>query len=678
MGEKLHLTLGTAGHIDHGKSALVHALTGTDPDRLLEEKRRGITIEIGFAELLLPDETSLSIVDVPGHEHFIKQMISGATGIDMALLCIAADDGVMPQTEEHLAILQLLGVESCVVVLTKADLVDEDWLAFVAEEVEHRLAETPFHKAPLLAISSRTGAGLPELKEAIAVMARQHSKRNRGAVFRLPIDRAFSIKGSGTVVTGTLWSGSVTEGDEVSILPSGKRTRVRGVQIHDQAQDVAYAGNRVALNLNAVSVDQAKPGSFLVAPDSIIPTDRFDASFLYLDMQKKGKPLESGKKIRLAHGTREVFGRLLLIREQGQEDGSRAKEPLSSAAPLSAAPLSAASLSENHPSQLLPGERAWVQIRLDEPLAVARNDRFIVRSRSPQTLLGGGTILFAHPRRRTILSKGEEAFLSALESLDDDLIITTAVALRTMPFTAPELSQSLEIALDTTCEQLTSLVAQGVVSVMSKAPGMDWFILTSILKKFLQKLESLLLTFHSKNPELSGITKQALKQHFPVSMSTSAFDALLHVAEQKALLVESKGIISHPNSRSRISGIDEQTTEMLLSLLEKASVAPPTIATLIAESKIDTSVARRVLASLESLGKVERISRDYYYDKQVYDDLVQQVTSYLKENGQASAAELKTVMGVSRKYAIPLLEHFDSCRITKRKDDLRVLISNEV
>ncbi|MCL2529165.1 MAG: selenocysteine-specific translation elongation factor [Coriobacteriia bacterium] len=660
MSEKLHLTLGTAGHIDHGKSALVYALTGTDPDRLLEEKRRGITIEIGFAELHLPDETTLSIVDVPGHEHFIKQMISGATGIDLALLCIAADDGIMPQTEEHLAILQLLGVESCIVALTKTDLADEDWLAFVSEEIRQRLAETPFSKAPILATSSKTGAGLPELKGAIAHMASMHRKRSRGAVFRLPVDRAFSIKGSGTVVTGTLWSGSVAAGDEVLILPGNRRARVREVQIHDQPQDVAFAGNRVALNLNAVSVDQVKPGSFLVAPDSIESTDRFDASFHFLDVLGKAKPLESGLQIRVAHGTREVFGRLLMMTHGDGESDSFSKKMSHFPRP--------------HESQdLLPGEKAWVQIRLDEPLAVARNDRFIVRLRSPQILLGGGSILFAHPRRRTVLSKDEAVFLSALESADEAQIIASAVALRTLPFTAPELSRALEIDLNTTSDALASLISQGAVSKLGAAQGVDWYIHAPLLKRFLQKLETLLLTFHSDNPELAGMAKRALMQQFPTALDAGAFDALLNTAEQKGLLIESKGVVSHPNSRSRISGIDEQASNTLLSLLERAQAAPPAVTELIAESKLDTNVARRALASLEAEGKVERVSKDFYYDKQAYNTLVTQVRDFLTARGSASAAELKEVMGVSRKHAIPLLEHFDACRLTKRKEDLRVL-----
>ena len=299
------LVLGTAGHIDHGKSSLVLALTGTDPDRLAEEKQRGITIELGFARLALPDGTVLGVVDVPGHERFVRQMIAGSTGIDLALLCIAADDGIMPQTEEHLAVLELLGIRTCVAALTKTDLVDEEWALFMADEVRGRLAGTPFADADIVPVSSRTGAGLPELQEALTRAARTTRRAKAGSRLRLPVDRVFSIKGAGTVVTGTLWSGSARTGDEVEVLPSGLRTRVRSVQVHGEPVDRADAGHRVALNLNAVSTDEVRPGDFLAAPGAASATDRFDAHLAFLGVPGKGKPLVSGARGHGAPGPRD-------------------------------------------------------------------------------------------------------------------------------------------------------------------------------------------------------------------------------------------------------------------------------------------------------------------------------------------------------------------------------------
>ena len=265
MAEQIDLVLGTAGHIDHGKSALVQALTGTDPDRLAEEKQRGITIQLGFAQLELPDGRTMGVVDVPGHEKFVRQMIAGATGIDVALLVIAADDGVMPQTVEHIAVLQMLGVRSCVVALTKIDLVDDDWVEFVADDVRARLATTPYAQAPIVPVSSKRGDGLDNLLAALQDASDATSKVSHGDVMRLPVDRVFTIKGAGTVVTGTLWSGSVSPGDTVEILPSGKKSRVRSVQIHGKDAQHAQLGNRVAVNLADASTDEVSPGDMLAA-----------------------------------------------------------------------------------------------------------------------------------------------------------------------------------------------------------------------------------------------------------------------------------------------------------------------------------------------------------------------------------------------------------------------------
>ena len=431
------LVLGTAGHIDHGKSSLVLALTGTDPDRLAEEKQRGITIELGFARLALPDGTVLGVVDVPGHERFVRQMIAGSTGIDLALLCIAADDGIMPQTEEHLAVLELLGIRTCVVALTKTDLVDEEWALFMADEVRGRLAGTPFADADIVPVSSRTAAGLPELQEALTRAARTTRRAKAGSRLRLPVDRVFSIKGAGTVVTGTLWSGSARTGDEVEVLPSGLRTRVRSVQVHGEPVDRADAGHRVALNLNAVSTDEVRPGDFLAAPGAASATDRFDAHLAFLGVPGKGKPLVSGARVHVAHGTREVTGRVLLM--------------------------------DGRPS-LGVGERAYAQIRLDEPLPVAWRDRFVVRSYSPVHVVGGGEVLRARPRRTTTLAPGALELLDALREGDEAAVAHAAFALTAAPVTAAELATLSGLEEDAAARELEALAARGAAVRLGGRP----------------------------------------------------------------------------------------------------------------------------------------------------------------------------------------------------------------
>ncbi|MBQ9067814.1 MAG: selenocysteine-specific translation elongation factor, partial [Eggerthellaceae bacterium] len=360
-----NLVLGTAGHIDHGKSSLVMALTGTDPDRLSEEKKRGITIELGFARLDLGDGRSMGVVDVPGHEKFVRQMIAGATGIDVALLVIAADDGIMPQTLEHIAVLQTLGVPTCVVALTKIDLVDADWAALAEEEVRAFLSNTSYANAPIVPVSSRTGEGVEEVRAALAEASKHATALHRSSALRQPVDRVFTIKGAGTVITGTLWSGTAHVGDSVEILPSRRTSRIRSIQMHDQPVEEAPAGNRVALNLVDVKTDEVSPGDFLATPGLIEPTIAFDAQFTYLDTAKSGKLLESGVRMHVAHGTKEVLGRVLFA--NGQES-------------------------------LEPGQSAFAQIRLEEELPVSLGDRFIVRTYSPVVVAGGGQVLMAHPR----------------------------------------------------------------------------------------------------------------------------------------------------------------------------------------------------------------------------------------------------------------------------------------
>ncbi len=361
-----HLIIGTAGHIDHGKSTLIKALTGTDPDRLAEEKKRGITIELGFAQLLLPDGTIAGIVDVPGHEKFIRQMIAGATGIDIALVCVAADDGIMPQTREHLAVLELLGVTTCVVALTKCDLVDSEWLELVKEEITAELASSSFNEAPIVAVSAREGWGLDELKEVLSKSVATSPTPNLTGPVRMPVDRVFTIKGAGTVVTGTLWQGTVRPDDELELLPKGISARIRSIQVHDKEVEHSSAGTRTALNLANLSTKEIRPGDFLITPQTLNSSDRFDARFTYLPLLSAQKPLISGTSVRIAHGTRETMGRILLMDNQ---------------------------------TSLEPRQTAFAQIRLNEPLPLSHGDHFIVRLLSPARVIGGGVVLNGAPQK---------------------------------------------------------------------------------------------------------------------------------------------------------------------------------------------------------------------------------------------------------------------------------------
>ena len=593
------LVLGTAGHIDHGKSSLVLALTGTDPDRLAEEKQRGITIELGFARLALPDGTVLGVVDVPGHERFVRQMIAGSTGIDLALLCIAADDGIMPQTEEHLAVLELLGIRTCVAALTKTDLVDEEWALFMADEVRGRLAGTPFADADIVPVSSRTGAG--------------------------------------TVVTGTLWSGSARMGDEVEVLPSGLRTRVRSVQVHGEPVDRADAGHRVALNLNAVSTDEVRPGDFLAAPGAASATDRFDAHLAFLGVPGKGKPLVSGARVHVAHGTREVTGRVLLM--------------------------------DGRPS-LGVGERAYAQIRLDEPLPVAWRDRFVVRSYSPVHVVGGGEVLRARPRRTTTLAPGALELLDALREGDEAAVAHAAFALTAAPVTATELATLSGLEEDAAARELEALAAHGAAVRLGGERALR-YAAPSVLQKQRAAIENALLKFHAENPAATGIAKDALRRRCLPRADAGCFDALLDDAVARGAAVTDGGEVSHPKAGAGARKLEEQAAEQLRETLAAAAGAPPSTGELIASSGLDSSLVHRALGSLEKQGLVRRIGADFYFDVSALAAFEQAVRARLVD-GPATAAELKDAMGTSRKYAIPLLEYFDSQAVTRREGDTRV------
>ena len=633
------LIIGTAGHIDHGKSSLVKALTGTDPDRLAEEKRRGITIELGFARLELPSGRALGIVDVPGHERFVRHMVAGATGIDLALIVIAADDGIMPQTIEHLAVLELLGVRDAVVALTKIDLVDEEWRAFIADEVKSRLAETPFAEAPIVGVSSRTGEGLDDLKAALdEVAARAHRTKGEGAA-RMPIDRVFTVKGFGTVVTGSLWSGVLAEGDELTVLPSGAATRVRSVQMHGASVKEAPAGNRVAASLAGLSVDDVRPGDFVCDPSVAALSDRFDAEFSYLDPFSFGKPLKSGSRVHVAHGTREVIGRILFM------DGVE---------------------------ELASGSSSLVQIRLEEPLPLAYRDQFIVRSYSPTHVIGGGTVLAAHPRRRTNLKPEEHAMLSALESGDADAAIGAHLELAALPETAEQIAHACGLEQPLVNKSLARM--EGEASVMKIAGGGSvFFARVPLLQKLSSTLEQALLDFHAARPQATGMPKEELRQTVFPQADSACFEAIVDEAARRGALVRNGGELSHPKASAGARKMEQDAAETIARTLADAGETPPDLGDIAAKAQIDLSVARKATAALVANGRAVRIDGDRYYAAEVIERYRAVIRSYLEKHGSATAAELKEALGTTRKYAMPLLEYFDSVGLTRRDGDARTL-----
>lgn len=631
------LVLGTAGHIDHGKSSLILALTGVNPDRLIEERKRGITIELGFAQLKLPDGRMMGVVDVPGHEKFVRQMIAGSTGIDVALLVIAADDGVMPQTMEHIAVLQTLGVRSCVVALTKIDMVDEEWLALMEEDVRNTLANTPFADAPIVSVSNKTGEGLDEVRWAIARACDGAQALHRSAGIRQPVDRVFTIKGAGTVITGTLWSGTAHPDDAVEILPSGKRCRIRSVQMHDQRVDAAPAGNRVALNLSDVKTSEIQPGDFIASPGMIEPTERFDAFFTYLDTAKTGKLLLSGARMHIAHGTREVLGRVLFADEQ---------------------------------AQLASGQSCYAQIRLEEPLPVSLNDRFIVRTYSPVHVAGGGQVLLAHPRHRTNLH-GERAILDALREGRLADAVAGSLDLQAQLVEVHEMAVFFGVDDASMKECLQGLVEEGRACAFGA--NADYFTTAAGKQRALGTLSTALKNFHVQNPTEMGMSKEALRQQCFPRMDAARFNSLLEEAALQKVAVLEGGKVCHPSAQGAARKAEEEAAGKLAAYLKECAMTPPELKEVSGALGIDLALLRRAAARLQQDGRAYRASSELFYDGASVEAAKNALVKHFEKGGEGTVGALRDVIGVSRKYAVPLLEAFDKEGFTVREGDARRL-----
>jgi selenocysteine-specific elongation factor len=628
------LVLGTAGHIDHGKSSLVQALTGTDPDRLAEEKERGITIELGFARLELPSGRSMGVVDVPGHEKFVRQMVAGATGIDVVLLVIAADDGVMPQTREHLAIIDLLGIERGVVALTKTDLADQDWVNLVAEDVRILLEGTGIEGAPVIPVSSKTGEGLDELKAALDDVVEETPSRQASMGMRLPVDRVFTISGAGTVVTGTMWSGVAKKDDPVELYPSGESGRVRGVQVHSESVEKASAGQRVALNIAGLDTDDISRGDIVAEPGTLTVTDRFDAKVTYLGLPDDDKPLETGVRMHVHHGTREVIGRVLLMDSE----------------------------------ILRPGESGLAQIRLEESLAPRYEDRFILRSYSPVHTVGGGIILDVLPPRRTTLKDSERELLDALLHHDTTAASTGLLASRAVPMTSAQVAAAIGIPRADVADELNR------ADLERFKVGQDtYFVTAETLGSLLDSISRELLEFHEADAKATGMAEAALHNRVDARMDEKVFDAVLDVATERGVAVVSGGQVGHPEAASTAKAAQADAGDALLAEIRKQGLQPSTVSELAEAAGVDPNVARNALTQLVLDKSVVRLGPEMHFDADAIAGADKAIRERLASGNGATAAELRDALGVTRKHAIPLLEYFDAQGLTRRDDDLRYL-----
>ena len=617
--------IGTAGHVDHGKSTLVTALTDIDPDRLPEEKEREMTVDLGFAWMTLPSGREVSVVDVPGHERFIKNMLAGVGAIDLALLIVAADESVMPQTREHLAILDLLRIRSGLVVITKSDLVDDELVELVKAEVEDVLADTSFAGCEMIAVSAYTGAGLDELKAAIdSILDHTETRRDLGRP-RLPIDRSFTVSGFGTVVTGTLIDGSMAVGQQVELCPSGVQARIRGLQTHKSRLDSTTPGVRLALNLSGVSRDEVIRGEVLTNPGWLKPSRRFDAHLRMV----KGAPhaLKHNEGVTFHLFTSETNGRVRLL------DADR----------------------------LQPGADGWVQVLLDEPIPMVKGDFFVLRS--SEDTLGGGQVADPNPRRRHRRFAPE--VLERLTTLDagasDDVIITLADQLG--PCDLRTLSQRSNFSEGEVLERLNELIQQDEVVVLGDLESQSdavvysrrgWDIVRNQAQVALQ-------TYHNQYSLRRGAPPQELRSRLKLPQPVYV-RAAARLAEE-GVAVDDGGLVRAPDHHVELNASQRSDAAGYLDALAAEPWSPPT----------DRPVDPELLAYLQNRGDVVKVNETVVFTTAAYEDMAQRIVKHLESHGTVTVADARTIFGTSRKYVLPLLEYLDQQRITRRVGDDRVL-----
>ena len=623
--------VGTAGHVDHGKSTLVKALTGIDPDRLAEEKARAMTIDLGFAWLTLPSGRAVSVVDVPGHERFIKNMLAGVGGIDAAVLVVAADEGPMPQTAEHLAILDLLGIGRGLIVLTKADAVEGEWLGLVQEEVRERVAGTALADAPIVVVSAVTGEGLTELRLTLDRVLDAVPTRPGGTRPRLPIDRVFTVTGFGTVVTGTLTGGRLAVGQELRVWPRGLPTRVRGLQTHQTRVDQALPGSRVAVNLSGLAVEDLRRGDVLAPAGLLTPTRRIDARLRLLE--DSPVTLEQNAEVDFFAGTAELPARVTLLDQV----------------------------------RLLPGAVGWAQFRFREPLALLKGDRFIVRRPSPSITIGGGEVIDPTPPRHRRFRPEVVGALETLAAGSPDEIVLQALA------AGPQEVRSLRGALPgLTAEQidaaLDQLIGEGDVVVLGGSPDPTLrpghFVLAVAAWDSLRaRLRGAIAGFHAAQPLRRGMPKEEVKSRLKLS-TPRLFDDAVAAAVRVGDIVDDGQTLRLPSFRITLDPSRRSLADRYLAALTANPYAPP--------SPTEFGLDAETLGALENLGEVLRVADGVVFAPAAFEALMRETLALIDRNGSLTLASFRDHFRTSRKYAQATLEYLDQRRITRRVGDERV------
>jgi selenocysteine-specific elongation factor len=636
------IVLGTAGHVDHGKTSLIRALTGIETDRLKEEKKRGITIELGFAHLDLPCGHRIGIVDVPGHEKFVKNMVAGVTGMDLVAFIIAADEGIMPQTVEHFEICRLLGVKQGIVVLTKKDMVDEDWLEMVQDEI-HEFCEGSFlEEAPIIPVSSITGEGIDTVLDNLDEFVRQHQFQEAFGPFRLPVDRVFAMKGFGAVVTGTSISGRTNVGEDLCLYPNENVAKVRGIQVHSAAVETVEAGHRTAINLQGVDTATIERGMVLATPGSLQANYMLDCQFLYLG--SNAKALKHRKRVRVHLGTAEIIGRISLLDRD----------------------------------ELEPGDEVGVQILLEKPVAVWPDDHFVVRSYSPVATIGGGKVLGnISPRKRKRLTDADRAYnqdvfqvlmeggleeraLLFLRESGAKGLTFDDLAIRLGLF-GKHLKKALNDPLSTKKMVVVDSAAQRYVDVQ-------------IAEKTKTDMLHSLKKYHAANPLQTGLVREELRLATGKVIDQKVFAYCLNELLRKGEIVQEESMIRLAGHEVALKADEEELQRELLGWYESKGLSTPTIRdTMDQFSAYSEKMVKQVLDLLLREGKLVKISETLYYDKVLIDDLTAKVVEVMKREGEIDAPGFKNLTGLTRKFSIPILEYLDRIKLTIRVGDKRIL-----
>lgn len=637
-----HVIIGTAGHIDHGKTTLIRALTGKDTDRLKEEKERGISIELGFTYFDLPSGRRAGIIDVPGHERFIKNMLAGVGGIDVVLLVVAADEGVMPQTKEHLNILTLLKIKKGIIVLTKTDMVDEEWLEIIKEQVKEDVADTFLEEATIIPVSSVTGEGLDKLVREIDRVTEIVEPKDVDKPFRLPVDRVFSISGFGTIVTGTLISGTIREGDKVMIYPKRLESRVRTIQVHDIGVSAAEAGQRVAMNLAGIKLEEITRGDVVAAIDSMEPTYMFDARLELLKDAERS--ISNRDRLRIYHGSAEVFGRVVLLDRE----------------------------------ELLPGESAFVQMRLEEEIACLKDDRFVIRFYSPMITIGGGTILDPNPPKRKRFKEDiiEELTIKEKGNLEDVIEQLLLKLSEVYPDAASIAKAAGNISLENCNSILEKLEEQKIIKTFKTNEG-TFYVHNEFLEDLEQKVKIVLNDFHKKNPLKKGMSKEELRSKVLQSTKQRICDELFGYLVSNRVIKISEQSVSLWDFKVKLSDEQEKIRKLIMNIYHENKYNPPKYKDLVIMLKLQDKSVAPVFNSLISDGELIKVDQDTVFSSEAIKEAKDMLVNFIKENKSIQLGELRDLLGTSRKYAMAILDYFDQNKITKRVEDKRILYSSK-